>query len=165
MTVVRGDTIFVTQAHAAQEVVAIVASVQYPQVRAHVVSSTDPYHLETFDHRVYADDIGYLEVDEPQPTELRPKPQETAHADAPPEFSSGESETPDAEGDGSGVVHEESESAAEEEPASEDEQEEDPPEDEEVADEPEEGEGSKAVPEDEPDRQPVRTSRRKGSRK
>jgi hypothetical protein len=165
MTVKRGDTIFVTQAHAAQEVIAIVASVQYPQVRAHVVSSTDPYHLETFEHRLYADDVGYLEVDEQQPTELRPKPQGTAYADAPQEFSSGESETPNAEGDGSGLVHEEPYSAAEEEPASEDQQEEDPPEDEEVADEPEEGEGSAAVPEDEPNRQPVRASRRKGSRK
>ena len=161
MTVKRGDTVFVSQPHHATPVPGIVLSVVpatssgLPQANVHIVSSADPYASTLVAHREYADDHGYLEAHESEPTETRP--QETNNADASEEFSEGLESESDSEGDGAGVVSEEQGTS---ENPNEDGEGEPPQESEEVG-EREEDEGSEEVSQDEQDGEPVSTSKRK----
>lgn len=162
MTVKKGDIVFVTQAHHAQQVAAIVMGVVpatrsgLPQASVHIVSSADPYSTTLAAHREYADDVGYLEVDEEEPFKLRPK--EINNADAPQEFSEGFAEESDSEGDGAGVVSEEPRTPEESEAGGEGQPEE---ESEEVIDEREEDESPAEVPEEESDGEPVPPAKHK----
>lgn len=173
MTVKKGDIVFVSQPHTPQVVAAVVMDTApaklsgLPQAVVHIISSTDPYSWTIVPHREYADDSGYLEADESEPTALRPK--ETTNADAPQEHSEGESETPDAEGLGARMDDSESDSSETEDETDEDESEEDSSEDEgpfdvesdEESDEREEDQGSEEVPPSEQDGEPVSATKRK----
>lgn len=162
MTVKRGDIVFVTQAHVAQEVAAVVLQMVpsklagLPDAKVHILSSSDPYSSVTVSHREFADDAGYIEIDESEPTENRPK--EVTHADASQELSEGGDQEPNDEGDGTGLVSEEQGTSEESNSNGEGEPEE---ESEEIGDEPEEGEGSAEVSEDESDGESVPPTRRK----
>lgn len=173
MTVKKGDIVFVSQPHTPQVVAAVVMATApaklfgLPQAVVHIISSTDPYSWAIVPHREYADDAGYLEADESEPTALRPK--ETTNADAPQEHREGEPAPFGIEGTGAGVVH----STTQEEPEAfglgEDESDQESSEDEgpfdvepnEESDEREEDESSEEVSQGEQDGEPVSSTKRK----
>lgn len=170
MTIKKGDIVFVSQPHTPQVVAAVVMATAsaklsgLPQAVVHIISSTDPYSWIIVPHREYADDAGYLEADESEPTALRPK--EKMNADAPQEHSDGEPEASGTGGDGSGVVHSESDSPETEDETGEDQsnqesEEGEGPSDVEDDDEREEDESSEEVPQSEQDGEPVSATKRK----
>lgn len=143
MTIKRGDIVFVTQGHASQEVSAVVLQpipgrlAGLPDARVHILSSADPYSTVTVSHRQYADDVGYLESGESEPTEARPvETKKSERALFTPEVDNNSEETTLGG---------------------------DPPNDhsEEEDDERQEDEGAEEVPEDESDGEPVSTPKGK----
>lgn len=153
MTAKKGDIVFVTQAHVGQEVAAVVVDrvTNADQVKVHVISSSDPYSVVTVAHRLFADDIGYLEADESEPRQNRPvqPPVDNDHVEAGAElfgFGSGPA-VPDTDPTDSG-----GDSAPDESGDSEDEEE---------SDESEEDESSSEVSEGDEDGEPVPSAGRK----
>ena len=169
MTAKKGDIVFVTQDHYAKPVAAVVMEnvTNIDQVVVHVLSSSDPYARSTVKHRVYFDQPGYLEADEPEPDQATPPPVDNDHVEEGAELFGTDSNQSEPSNDMPEVdVVASRDHVSEVDPTDSGEDsapsgESDPDEEEEEEDESEEDESSSAAAEGDQDGQPVSAPRRK----
>lgn len=184
MTVKEGDLVFISNPnHPGQEVAGIVMpGTPGQKADIHIISSADPYSIvKDVPERRYVDHHGFRKAGE-WPIDYSPEAkakfanpddngvihtfQETSNADAPQEHSDGEPEASGTGGDGSGVVHSESDSSETEDETGEDQPDQEStesegPSDVEDSDEREEDESSEEVPQSAQDGEPVSATKRK----